>query len=388
MEDAFSFMNKLLDAETIETPEYIAEINQLETNIAEMQIKDFQIPKPPMDPININVADREHNLIYASSRADFRNEVLFHECDLFTAPLSTTNTMEGYISNLVFHERDLIELVKPDEHIVIIKCNYGIKRNPNYAEAVKPRMSNRGRKKKPKTLKLRKKQGAGIDFNSQITFVVRPRVDQDQVYKFKVFRTGKMQLPGVINNNIDDVVDCSTLIVRGINSAIHAETPLNQLSTLVSLSPVMKNYKFQIKIPQDHIIDMLALQRLIKIDIANPANVKHLLHDNSIFMFNYTRQDTKASLKFSTPIPKKPKKKTRINIFMRGKVNILGAMDITSTQYICDYIRDLFKKNKNLIIRECIDEIPTMQHEQNIFIEDEEFAAITNDIINWCPGYD
>src|SRR5690606_29799282 len=69
-----------------------------------------------------------------------------------------------------------------------------------------------------------------------------------------------------------------------------------------------------------------------------------------IFDVKYTREDTKLSIKFNTPVHKKAKKCTRVNIFMRGKVNILGASDVEKTYQICKFLNDLFVEHKDKLI--------------------------------------
>lgn len=514
MEDALDRMLDLINAseessdddDNIEDPEYNDELKKLEDQIRLLVPADVNIDIRPI-VVEVPEYDMENNVLSNEIRDRFKTEVVFEETDLFTSPLSTTNTMEGYLSNVSFHERDLIQELIPDEDVVIYRCNYGKVKLDCYEEPLKVRKTNRGRKKKEKKKKLRKKQGEGNDFNSQITFVVSSRTNSPntfaKVYKFKIFRTGKLQLPGVHPHLIDDVIECTKIIVRKLNFYLHPgeENPTKQ-SCVVNVNPVMKNYKFIIKLPPGHIIDMEALRNLlsqerlaqftdvepielnttdttdielntidtidttdttdtiepsldaceenplsiycaegletivtkytdgtlkresllnVSIDTSNqtpeiihtmktveynpknPADDSTLIYETvkrekllpinkpphpRIFMLKYTRQDTKLSIKFSTPIFKKPKKMTRINIFMRGKINILGAFDTAVTRQICEYLHWLFTTHfDQLVVREGVAPqpiIPTWV--ENIEQTPDDIAVvIVEKFLNWLP---
>lgn len=285
------------------------------------------------------------NILDPENRVRFENEQPFQETELFTAPITTTVTLEGGMSNVVFHERDLIHEVIPDDDIVMYRCNYGVVKYDGWEIPVKSKKTNRGRKKKEKVKKLRKKQGAGTDFNSQITFVIRS-LDSPRIYKFKIFRTGKIQLPGVQPQFVDDVMDCTKRIAKVMNWHLHlGEQDEDKKTNLVELNPVMKNYKFAIKMPEGTILDLSRVKKHLT-DLKNDPNPDQ----PSIFMIKYTRQDTKLSVKFNTPIPRKLNKKTRVNIFMRGKINILGAYDVNVTSQIIGLLHDIIGTRDDIIV--------------------------------------
>ena len=285
----------------------------------------------------------------------FRAETIYHDNDIFTAPVLTTGTMEGYIKNVSFHEEKLIQIVRPDENVVMYRCNYGKVIYHGYSEPVPVKKTNRGRKKKIKVKKNRKKQGAGTDFNSQITFVVptqlrpvSPVVDpHTRVYKFKVFRTGKIQMPGARSVTIDDVVDCCEVVVDTLNAYLHYDSPPEEQAKLERLQLVMKNYKFIVRLDEHYIIDLTLLYEILSRarDAGSPAA--------RIFNVVYTRQLSKLSVRFLTPLKHAPHKCTLVNIFMSGKINILGAFSAADSYRICDYLYNVFAENRAaLIVRE------------------------------------
>lgn len=335
-DDMFDFINDC---------DYIVEEDEIE-------IKPVSVVKKP------NIYEKE-NILDDSIRNALKYEKIFNSEEMykiFSEPINTTNTMEGQFSNVRFMEAELINLVNPNEDIIEYKCNFGEKRYPLYTPYKKERKSNRGRKPKPKPIKTRKQQGDGSSFNSQMTCVVRSsniKVNEDksipygcQIYKFKVFRTGKIQLPGVQQNALDDILVCSNKIAQTLNKALKPKQEIK----LVSMSPVMKNYKFMINIKSRQIVNLPMMKTIIScIKYKNIEKLMQLSGKNidipehpSIFMIKYSRQDTKMSSKFITPTNKKKDKTTRVNIFMRGRINILGALNTQITKKICDLLYWIF----------------------------------------------
>jgi hypothetical protein len=372
-------------------------------------------------PAEVNIPNREefievaefddaHNVLDPTIRERFKHETIFEPDQIFTTPISTTNTMEGYISNVKFHESELILEVLPDEDVVIYRCNYGKVIYEGYTEPVVTKLTNRGRKKKTKKKKFRKKQGNGTDFNSQLTFVIRsPSVaigppnsagicevpSSAQVYKFKVFRTGKIQLPGVHQRDIDNVIASARLIAQILNVHLHpgVHDPAC-ISQMINMNPVMKNYKFTVRVPPGHILDLKELGKLVADEKERgdgPLEDDDYMPPSHppIFMWKYSRQDSKLSIQFSTPIYRKPKKETRINIFMRGRINILGAFNIEDTRRICDYLHWLFEMYpERVIVPECCDD----EEEEPLWtanitpMSEEEYAAVMYESLHWLPS--
>lgn len=382
---------------------------EIETVINELRLLAAPVVNIPFrkEMVEIVAFDKTNNILDKNLREVFKNEIIFPETDIFTQPTSTTSTLGGYVSNVKFHEMDLIEELMADEQVVLYCCNYGRLRYTGYSEPVKIRKTNRGRKKKEKKKKNRKKQGTGEDFNSQITFVmVSPSAVLEQkticyltdvndpqndlqleqqtetlsivpsdmkVYKFKVFRTGKIIIPGVQHHLIDDVIECIKRIAGILNFHLHSgEADPTRISHVIHINPVMKNYKFVVKIPPGYIIDMEQLRDIITRE--KRGQFEGPFEHPAIFFLKYTRQDTKLSIKFRTPTVKNPKKRTRINIFMRGKINILGALDSVVTTQICEYLHFLFATyHKEIIVPE------GFQHVHRCIVWEENIAQLSDD---------
>ncbi len=333
-----------------------AVFTDMQDRLAEVLALQAPRVEPVIAPVIVPVArvhDEYHNILCAESRARFMAERVYYETYLFTAPINTTNTTSGYLTNVDFLEEELIVHVSPDENIVVYRCNYGKEVYCGYVEPVRVKKTNRGRKKKEKKKKPRKKQGNGTDFNSQMTFIVKSTlVDAPDgivptdalVYKIKVFRNGKIQLPGMARDSADDAIACAQIVCNELNHLLHAGAELTKLQYL---NPVMKNYRMRVRLDElgldgTAMVNLTALKDILAGDklAPHPDAPPH----PDIFDVKYDDGETKLSIKFSTPIASKATKKTRVNLMTRGKINILGAFDAGATFQICDYLHWLFQE--------------------------------------------
>lgn len=403
MDSAFDDMFNILEGDDTEA---IEAIDKLEDNI-ELYFADYDtetlhmtelvknMEVPPIAeiarpvPVEIREFDPDNNVLHFAQREKFKNGVIFENSAIFTDPISTTNTMGGFLSNVKFHENELIHELIPDDHFVLAKCNYDKIIYEGYREPVKVKKTNRGRKKKLKVKKKRKVQGNGTDFNSQITFFIRSMADtrsdpvpaDAKIYKFKAFRTGTIQLPGVHQHCIDDIIECVRKLVEVLNFHFHpGETDRSKMTNIVNINPVMKNYKFVIKMPPMHILDLDAFNKLIlkERSAAHPDKPK-------ILAPVYNREASKLAIIFKTPIYRKPVKMTRVNIFMRGKVNILGAFDVDITAQICNYLGDLLLTHYDeLIVME--GGFINIKLVNNILpLDPLDEKKIVHSVVNWLP---
>jgi len=151
------------------------------------------------------------------------------------------------------------------------------------------------------------------------------------VHKFKVFRTGKLQLPGLSKDTIDDVKICARKVAEILNVVLKPSTP----AQVMYMNPVMRNYKFMLKLLPCQLIDLTALREVMIAESRTAARPK-------IFSVQFSRQDINFGIKFCTPIAKDPTKTTRVNIYMRGKINILGGYYSADTRAICEYLCRIF----------------------------------------------
>src|SRR5208282_2061231 len=139
---------------------------------------------------------------------------------------------------------------------------YGHKVSLSYNTEPAERKSNRGRKKKEKTRKMRKYQGDGSSFNSQITFSVigthirrtpvipetaKPEIKVEKLgnglesvtkaYKIKVFRNGSTTIPGILTEDMSDIAQPLREVCAYLGKMLLEDV------RPISLYSVMQNYK-------------------------------------------------------------------------------------------------------------------------------------------------
>lgn len=175
-----------------------------------------------------------------------RNELLRiykQEELLFSDIKNSTCSADGLFSGVEFNEFDFTEYLEPTPQIPIIESNGGRNILENWADpTIKPK-SNRGRKPKIKVKKTRKIQGDGSVMNSCIQFVVlgiNPTTEGIKKYMIKVFRNGRFQIPGVLQEDMSDVTE--PLEKLQLYLAHHFIDPVE----LINIYSNMRNYKFRL----------------------------------------------------------------------------------------------------------------------------------------------
>lgn len=188
---------------------------------------------------------------------------------IFTNMIISTITVQARISNLRFMEESLIDFLECTGNITRIDCNFGHKTGPNYIPKPKNK-TNRGRKRQPKKVTNRKRQGDGSNFDSMIQFHVlgthdrpvptlerRQRVSTPlpevggvkwervtKTYLMKLFRNGKIIVPGVLCEDMSDIREPLQTLADYISDLLPA--PESAPIGLVTHFPIMRNYKLEL----------------------------------------------------------------------------------------------------------------------------------------------
>ena len=161
----------------------------------------------------------------------------------------TTSTIEALYHGVEFHEEELIKLVVPNERVIDIGCNFGRVIFAGYVAPDVKAKSNRGRRKKDKPRKRRKRQGSGLYMNSQITFTVLSPKVYGKKYKVKVFRNGKIQIPGIIHESLDEAfyaINEARLIIINALGIDESECYLKPYDDGELTTLIIKNFKWNI----------------------------------------------------------------------------------------------------------------------------------------------
>lgn len=259
---------------------------------------------------------------------------------LFGLQIPSVMTVQGMLSNTVFEESDLIHALDAKGRVQAIVCNYGEIYNPDYKEiSTEKKKTNRGRKRKEKKKNKRKNQGTGKRFNSQISFWVASDVKVGKLYKIKVFRNGRLEIPGGLEPDMRDVISAVQVVEAEM------EHCLCEGIKLIELYSIMRNYKFKTINPDARINIRRLFEIFIKAREEESDDVKSL---NEI-KYNVERYPG-LIVKFSTPIPRNMKKKTTIKMFNSGKVNIYGAVSELSAEFYYRWINEFYAKHEDEIV--------------------------------------
>lgn len=352
---------------TEKDPVYVANMMEAKKAVARIKVPTEPIAvaeRPIGSTLEVQAFDASNNILDKMVMDAFMKGIDVSESDVMTAPIITTITLGGNIANVNFIESEFIERIHADEDCVKLTCNYGETVYGGYVMPPPVVKSNKGRKKKVPKNTNRKKQGNGTDFNSQITFMMRSRTvevapggivpDDTKLYKFKVFRNGKIQMPGAKQGSIADVVECAKIIVTKLNQILHPnERDPSKVCQLINLNPVMKNYKFSLKLARGEVIDLDMLREVFSAyadkESLPPGSSDCPVHPD-FFPPKAGRKTTTAAIIFKTPSQTKINKKLRVNVFPSGKVNILGGFNDINTQQICKFVEWVFKKNYTHVI--------------------------------------
>jgi TATA-box binding protein (TBP) (component of TFIID and TFIIIB) len=291
---------------------------------------------------------------------------------IFTELVPSTLTAKGYFTNISFEEAEIIDMLSEPSGGFILKigCNYGEieNKNPDYVEPPpKVRVSNRGRKPKLKPKSKRKVQGSGKYFSSQITFnIYNP--DNDKIYKIKLFRNGKFQVPGVKKPDMTDLIKP----IKILRDYLRKEFVDDNIEIQYFIS-VMRNYICRMN--NDNILIRLSdLETLFKnqknMDNSNPLcdhidNFKlSKLSSDTIKKYLDNKQNEIGIaeiqnnceryfgliLKFYRPVMWKMNKRTTIKILRSGKINIDGGNSIEEAYELYHWLEYIFTEFASVIL--------------------------------------
>lgn len=252
-------------------------------------------------------------------------------------------------------------------------------------------------------------------------------------FKIKVFRTGVIQIPGARPDLLPYIVASCEEICEHLNKAL---TPpdSDKRVTIGRLHAVMKDYKFYVSLQKGQMLDLYMLKLIFTVDklrqndmlyldgeindvainnimagLDEDGNQREQLQDYSdaameiidwmkeipkreppvIEDIKYTYEETKLALIFSTPLPWKPAKTTRVNIFLGGqiappvkgrpgiygaKIDILGALEYKVTRKIYKYLLDVFERYFDMIVIE-----PSTDDNEYVIIEETQPENVADD---------
>jgi len=304
----------------------------------------------------------------------YYKDLVSPEDKILTQLVPSTLTAKGKFNNIYFNEEEIIDMLRVPVggYILKIGCNYGVIFNPSpdyVSPPVRVRVSNRGRKPKTKPKTKRKLQGTGKFFSSQITFEIY-NVDNNKIYKIKLFRNGGFQVPGVKKPDISDLITPIKILREYLREEFMDDTI--DIQYFIS---VMRNYICRIINP-NMLIRLNELETLLKglkemenldpvVELIDILHKKHnlLCHDvikdyigqknNMICMAeiqNNCERYFGLILKFYRPVPWKMNKRTTIKVLRSGKINIDGGNSIEESYELYHWIESMFAEYASTIL--------------------------------------
>lgn len=293
------------------------------------------------------------------------NFITSNEVKLFNELIPSTLTAQGMLTNVAFNEKDIIDdLPDPTGNIMLIGCNFGIKQRADFVKPEIVAKSGRGRKPKVKPESTRKRQGTGKFFSSQITFQIQHE-STSSIYKIKLFRNGKSQIPGVKDPNMHDIIEPLRTMKEYIAANISPDVEISHFCA------DMRNYKCRI-VNEDTYVDLDVLETVLS-EEKHPKKIQSYLNYLLEMMPEEFRADCKShigktnimniaeisynndkcfnlSVKFYRPVLCNRQKKTTVNLLKKGKINFGGGNSELEVMDIYYWLEYLYLRNAAKIL--------------------------------------
>lgn len=286
---------------------------------------------------------------------------------MFTSLEPSTFTVNGNFDNIVFNESEIIDFlsITPGSPVLKIGCNFGEVYNtapPPKSIREKKEKSNRGRKPRMK-VSTRKKQGTGKYFSSQITFEIYNE-KCNKIYKIKLFRNGRFQIPGVSRLDMEDIIDP----VYALRECL-VENFGDRLIRPTHLISVMRNYKCKLR-DEKLLVCLEKLETVFNRE-KNSATWKSQLHgifkelfpgDEANMMIFAGRKCGIAEIlhnnercpglviKLNTIMPATTDKKTTLKILKSGKINFDGCNSQLEAVELYQWLTQVYRENAKFIM--------------------------------------
>jgi len=290
----------------------------------------------------------------------------------------TLITAEGLIDNIKFDEKKFIRELELSKRIIKIQSNYGdVLINDEYANLLENEKGSkndkdskdgkvkkkRGRKASKKITTERKKQGSERVFHSQIEFFFyNPRIN-NSIITIKLFVNGRIQIPGVKNENFKDVMEPIEYFVNYINKYKNIKIDNNKKCELMYITSVMENYKTSLKIMNPCLQGMkvnLDFEVLNTLFEAYRTTIP-FKYEMSVIIHSFEKP--RFIIKFKTPIHgekkqifdlykpnyKKKEKETTLILFASGKININGGNNRNESTEIIQFVYNIIKMHDKYV---------------------------------------
>jgi len=265
---------------------------------------------------------------------------------IYNPYITSVMTCAFMFKNFTLHEQLDTPNLKFTDKILLIGSNYHESISPRFVVNPVIKKSNRGRPAKPKRTK-KKKLGNGKYFNTSTSFFI-PEVfgkDQwinspkfDKIYKFKVYRTGRGQVPGVLHADKSDVAPKLEILRKFLSDYSGKELEFDPIEECLH----MCNIKTKLTSTN------------IELDIVNVAKVLMQAEEDKdpINIWDIVMSsNSKITVKFSRPSKKKAHKVTTL-VITKQLLTVEGAAHIKDGEEIIYWINDLILYNYDTCVED------------------------------------
>lgn len=282
----------------------------------------------------------------------------------FTPLIMFTCTYEAQIGNIRRPHEELSAVLAPlvassTGAVKALNSNFTHICQPGYERFLKrPKVRTKARghgaRPAPAVVRRRKPQGDATCFNSALELTIIPSEDDNPppsvrvLYDQKPFKyyavksfpsTGQTQVPGVVCPDLADGSFIAGLWADFLTKMKLGSDP-DEPVLLTKQRPIMVNFKFQLNCGGDRVMFILtqivALLEGVKRSNSAPFPIREIKHP---------QDGQNLSFKCVCPTERNGEKKIRVNIFFRGKVNILGACDLEAPKIIYDFLSKFIVAN-------------------------------------------
>lgn len=267
-----------------------------------------------------------------------------YDHDIYTPLKISMITFSANLKNVWLDEKCDINNMVPTGNIRCINSNFGVKYRDGYIpELPKVKKSNKGRKPKEKKI-ISKRQRQGKLMHTQTTFEIESNMFAGKIYKCRVFRTGGLNIPGVLLDDLSDITDIIEELVdffkKHFNNddieCIGIDDPMNGTCT------PLRNYTSSFLIEENDVgINIRKLYNQLQIE-THRDDIDDILPLDDKGCSNLT-------IKFRRPTLTKSDAASTLKI-SRKKLRLEGFKKRNDADDIYNWINNYIKKYYNIVV--------------------------------------
>lgn len=291
---------------------------------------------------------------------DACNELKIQYTGNILGPLEhSVSTIGGKISNIALNEETDMHLYKAKDPIMLIGSNYGTDCAEGYVRKQKPDRTTekkvKGRKPKPRIQKrttrskkimndVKRYDEEGNEIKedpsqfgeepiylcSQITFEIKSPTIVGKLYKFKVFRDGVFELPGIVTPDYSDLYQPLSVLCEYCSKIF--KKPVELIPNSISIH--LLNCKTILQEPT-YMFSIIGLGKAMEKEMISGKNPMRMVS----VKYSSPETSTTIEVKFGRPTARLPKKAVSLKI-LRQKINFEGGSSMVEIEELYRWLND------------------------------------------------